>query len=83
MICGCISYNGVATSALVEANINANGYHDILESSLWPVVAKYYSSSNFISQDDNAPVHRARSIIEYNKLRNKIKSLSCQHNLRI
>jgi len=31
--------------------------------------------SDFIFQDDNAPVHRARSTVEY-KPRNKIKSLS-------
>jgi len=65
----------VGTLALVEGNLNVNGYQDILESSLWPVVAKYFSSSNFIFQDDNAPVHRAHSTIEY-KLRNKIKLLS-------
>ena len=76
LICECISYNGVGTLALIEESLNANGYQDILESSLWPVVAKYFSSSNFIFQDDNAPVHRAHSTIEYNKLRNKIKSLS-------
>jgi len=33
MIWGCISYNGVGTLALVEGNLNANGYQDILESS--------------------------------------------------
>ena len=48
----------VGTLALVEGNLNVNGYQDILESSLWPVVAKYFSSSNFIFQDDNAPVRR-------------------------
>jgi len=38
-------------------------------------VAKYFPSEDFIFQDDNAPVHRARCIVKY-KLRNKIKSLS-------
>jgi len=69
MVWGCISYNEVGSLALVEGNLNLNGYQDILESSLWPVVSKYFSSSN------NAPVYRSRSTIKY-KLRNKIKSLS-------
>jgi len=28
--------------ALVEGNLNANGYQDIIENSLWPVVSKIF-----------------------------------------
>ena len=75
MVWGCISYNGVGTLAYVKGTLNAQGYQDILEKHLWPIVAKYFPSEDFIFQDDNAPVHRARCTVEY-KLRNKIKSLS-------
>ena len=75
MVWKCISYNGLGTLAFVEGNLNANGYQNILENHVWPVEAKYFPSNNFIFQDDNVSVHRARSVIEY-KLRNEIKSLS-------
>jgi len=39
------------------------------EKDLWSVAAKYFPSRNTVFQDDNAPVHRARSTVEY-KLRN-------------
>ena len=59
--------------AFVKGNLNTPGYQDILEKNLWSVVAKYFPSNDFIFQDDNAPVHGARSTVEY-KLRNNIKS---------
>ena len=72
---GCTSYNGVGTLAFVKGNLNSKGYQNILENHIWPVIAQYFTSNNFIFQDDNASVHRARSVIE-NKLRNETKSLS-------
>ena len=42
---------------------------------MWPVAARYFPANDFIFQDDNAPVHRARSIVDY-KLKNQIKSVS-------
>jgi len=73
MVWSCTSYNGVGTLAFVKGNLNTPGYQDILEKNLWSVVAKYFPSNDFIFQDDNAPVHGARSTVEY-KLRNNIKS---------
>jgi len=75
MVSGCISYHGVGTLAFVKGNLNAQGYQDILENNLWPVTAKYFPSQDFILQDDNVPVDKAQSAVEY-KLINKIKSLS-------
>ena len=75
MVWECISHHEVGTLAFVKGNLNAQVYQDILENNLWPVTAKYFPSEDFIFQDDNAPVHKARSTVEY-KLRNKIKSLS-------
>jgi len=42
---------------------------------LWPVIAWHFPENNWIFQDDNAPVHRARSVMEY-RLKNKIKTLT-------
>ena len=49
-------------SGICRKNLNAKGYQNILENHLWPVEAKYFPSNNFIFQDDNASVHRARSV---------------------
>ena len=57
----------------------------MLEGNLWPVIAQHFPENSCIFQDiqtnkdddedDNAPVHRAHSVIEY-RLRNKIKTLT-------
>jgi len=60
---------------LVDGSIDPNKYIDILENNLWPVITRHFPANNYVFQDDNAPVHRARTIVEY-KLRNKIKTLS-------
>jgi hypothetical protein len=57
---GCIIFNGVGTLATVNGNINAAKYIEILEENLWPVIVRHYPEENYIFQDDNAPVHRAR-----------------------
>jgi hypothetical protein len=36
-------------------------YIDVLENNLWPVIAQYFTDNKYVSQDDNAPVHRARN----------------------
>ena len=53
MIWGYITYNGVGTLTKVDGIINAAKYVEILDSCLWPVIARHFP-------DDNAPVHRAR-----------------------
>lgn len=65
MILGCITYNGVGTLCVVDGNINAQKYIEIIDNHLWPVVAAHFPSNDYLSQDDNAPVHRARSVIEF------------------
>ena len=60
MIWDCITFNGVGTSTTVNGNINAAKYIEIPENNLWPVIVRHYPEENYIFQDDNAPVHRAR-----------------------
>jgi len=74
LIWGCITFNGLGTLDFVEGDINALKYIDILEDNLWPVVARYFPQNNSIFQDDNAPIHRAREVMEY-RVENKIKTL--------
>ncbi len=58
----------------MEGNINAQKYNDILDSQLWPVIVRHFPNENYIFQDDNASVHRARIIAEY-KQRNDISGM--------
>ena len=75
MIWGYISWFGPGTVTAVDGNINAIKYQDILEDHLWPVNAQYFPQGRYIFQDDNAPVHRARSTVAY-KTQNHITSLT-------
>lgn len=74
MIWGCVTWHGVGTLAKVSGNINAQKYEEILEENLWPVIARHFPDNSYIFLDDNAPVHRARSVNLY-KTRNGIKSM--------
>jgi len=65
MLWGCLTFNRVGTLAFIDGNIDANKYKEILEDNLWPVVARHFPQENYIFQDDNALVHRARSVMEY------------------
>ena len=42
-----------------------------MEENLWSVIVHHYPVENFIFQDDNTPVHRARSVQNY-KTQNNI-----------
>ena len=75
MIWGCICWNGVGTLTPVEGNINAVKYQEILDEHLWPVIARHFPGGNYLFQDDNAPVHRARSTQEF-VARNGITGMS-------
>lgn len=61
MVCGCLTSLGVGNISAVDGNINANKYQQILDANLRPVLARHFPTGNYVFQDDNAPVHRARS----------------------
>ena len=48
----------------VEGNINADKYIRSLEDNIWPVIVRHFPENDYLFQDDNAPVHRARSTKE-------------------
>lgn len=65
MVWGCITAHGVGTLCIVDGNINAEKYIEIIDSNLWPVVAMHFPNNQYIFQDDNAPVHRARVVKDF------------------
>lgn len=75
MIWGCISWHGVGTITAVNGNINAEKYQQVLNDDLWPVIVRHFSNEQYIFQDDNAPVHRARSMQDFIH-RNGIRTMS-------
>lgn len=75
MVWGCICFEGVGTLTRVDGNINANKYINILEDNIWPVITRHFPRNNYLFQDDNAPVHRARVVKEYTA-RNRLKCMS-------
>jgi len=56
---GCVTYKGIGKLVPVHGNIDSHKYVSILETSLLPVVSKYFTGKRWIFQDDNAAVHRS------------------------
>ena len=75
VIWGCICWNAVGTLTKVDGNINAAKYQNIFDDNLWPVIAHHFPQNGYYFQDDNAPVHRARTTQEY-LTRNNINRMS-------
>ena len=59
----------------MEGNINADKYISILEDNIWPIIVRHFPGNDYLFQDDNAPVHRARSTKEYVE-RTRLKKMS-------
>ena len=55
----------MGTLTVINGNINASKYIEIVDNFVWPVIARHFPDDNYIYQDDNAPVHRARIVKEY------------------
>ena len=64
MIVGCVCFDGVGILAYVDGNLNAQKYITILDSNIWPVIARHFGKKDYdyIFMDDNAPVHRANAV---------------------
>ena len=75
MIWGCICWNGAATLVAVVGNINATKYQEILDEHLWPLIARHFPGGDNFFQDDNTPVHRARSAQDF-VAQNEINGMS-------
>jgi len=65
VIWGCITFEGVGTLTVVDGNINGQKYIEVIDNFLWAVIARHFPDDNYVFQDDNAPVHKARVVKEY------------------
>ena len=74
MFLGCITYDGVGTLVPVDGSINSEKYVDILNTNLWPGVAKVFPASPWIFQDDNETPHVSRYTMQW-KQRNQIPTI--------
>ena len=70
MFWGCITYDGVGTLAVIDGNINSQNYIDILDTNLWPVIAKVFPAGQWIFQDDHAPPHVLRLTMNWKQANN-------------
>lgn len=63
MMWGCISCDGVGPLVKVEGRMNGNDYIKLLSASLLPFMRSM--GPQYIFMDDNAPCHRAKSVINW------------------
>lgn len=65
MAWGCISRYGFHDFIRLDGTVTGTGYVEVLQKYLLPVVQKYFHGHPFIFQQDNAPVHTAREVVEF------------------
>ncbi len=61
---GAFHAGGKSDLVRLEGNLNQHGYRLILENTMLPFARDFFQN-NFVYQDDNAPVHRARTIATF------------------
>ena len=54
MILSCITYNDIRTVIMVNGNINAQKYIEILDNNLWPLDVRHFHANDNGFQDGNA-----------------------------
>ena len=79
MIWGCFSANGTGRLEIIDGVLNSEGYLKILEDKMLPSVNLLGMDSDFIFQDDSAPIHRAKKVKSW-KNSNNIEQLSWPGN---
>lgn len=74
MIWGCFVKNKLGPLVVVEGSITGEVYRKLLEDHLIPFIEDLGDEIAYVFQDDNAPVHRAHSVLSW-KEENLISSL--------
>ena len=65
----------MGTLVPVTGNINSQKYIDVLETNLWPVVAKTFPNQPWIFLDDNATPHTSQATRQW-KIDNQIPTMT-------
>ena len=73
MVWSCMAASGVGRLHIVQGMVNAAKYIEIMQSCMLPSAAKLFPG-NFVYQDDNAPCHRAKTVLDWKKL-NKLNTI--------
>ncbi|CAF1025509.1 unnamed protein product [Brachionus calyciflorus] len=61
----CMSYYGLGIHCIFDGRLNATGYIEILNNNLIESMWKLRNNQPFIFQQDNAPCHRAKKVVEW------------------
>ena len=65
MLWGSFSWSSVGNLVLTNSTLNAEKYISLLTDNLDQSLLKMENSNNFIFQQDNAPIHKAKKTIKY------------------
>ena len=65
MVWGCFSGIGTGSLYRVEGILDSNKYIRLLNSAMFPSVEKLFQNGEYIYQQDNAPCHKAKRVMEF------------------
>ena len=65
MVWGCFSSFGLGPLVRVNGKQTANNYINVLNNHLLPYLGQLDNQNNYVFQDDNAQIHRARSTLRW------------------
>jgi hypothetical protein len=72
----CFLWNGLGPLVILQGNLNAEGYKDILTRCILSTIVDQFDDDDCLYQHDNAPCHKARSVREW-FVDNKIPEMDC------
>ncbi len=62
---GCFSYYGIGNLVRIANSLNAKKYHNILKKQMFPSAQRLFNNKEFILQQDNSSIHKAKIIKNY------------------
>ncbi|GFW51764.1 transposable element Tc1 transposase [Trichonephila clavipes] len=77
MLWGTFSWTFLGPVVVVKHTMNATGYLNIITDQLHPYVASVFPAGNGMFQQDNAPCHKAKIVLEWFQKRDVIANCTC------